>query len=278
MTDHLIETRTDGIATLTMNRPKARNAMSGEMMAALSEALPRLAADQSVRVVVLTGAGGAFCAGGDVKGFASEASSAKASGSASAGKSEGGGFNLEQRVQGLRTGMELSRWLHEMPKPTLAVIPGPAAGAGLSLALACDLRIAADTAKLTTAFSKVGLSGDYGGSYFLPYLVGAAKARELYFTADVISGQQAFEMGLVNKVAPADQLESEAQAFATHLAGLPTIAVGYMKKNLNAAQHGSLSDVMDLEAMHMIRTFMTEDHKGAAQAFVEKRAPQFEGR
>ena len=278
MTDHLIETKTDGIATLTMNRPKARNAMSGEMMAALSEALPRLAADQSVRVVVLTGAGGAFCAGGDVKGFASQASSAKGSGSASDGKSEDGGFNLEQRVLGLRTGMELSRWLHEMPKPTLAVIPGPAAGAGLSLALACDLRIAADTAKLTTAFSKVGLSGDYGGSYFLPYLVGAAKARELYFTADVISGQQAFEMGLVNKVAPADQLESEAQAFATHLAGLPTIAVGYMKKNLNAAQHGSLSDVMDLEAMHMIRTFMTEDHKGAAQAFVEKRAPQFEGR
>jgi 2-(1,2-epoxy-1,2-dihydrophenyl)acetyl-CoA isomerase len=269
MTEHLIETQADGIATLTMNRPEARNAMSGEMMAALTEALPRLAADQSVRVVVLTGAGGAFCAGGDVKGFASEASS---------GSSSGGGFNLEQRVQGLRTGMELSRWLHEMPKPTLAVIPGPAAGAGLSLALACDLRIAADTAKLTTAFSKVGLSGDYGGSYFLPYLVGAAKARELYFTAEVISGQQAFEFGLVNKVAPADLLESEAQAFATHLAGLPTVALGYMKKNLNAAQHGSLSDVMDLEAMHMIRTFMTEDHKGAAQAFVEKRAPEFKGR
>jgi 2-(1,2-epoxy-1,2-dihydrophenyl)acetyl-CoA isomerase len=273
MTEHLIETQADGIATLTMNRPEARNAMSGEMMGALTEALPRLAADQSVRVVVLTGAGGAFCAGGDVKGFASEASS----GSSSAGSS-GGGFNLEQRVQGLRTGMELSRWLHEMPKPTLAVIPGPAAGAGLSLALACDLRIAADTAKLTTAFSKVGLSGDYGGSYFLPYLVGAAKARELYFTADVLSGQQAFEIGLVNKVASVDHLASEAQAFATHLAGLPTVAVGYMKKNLNAAQHGSLSDVMDLEAMHMIRTFMTEDHKGAALAFVEKRAPAFEGR
>ncbi|TDJ22508.1 MAG: enoyl-CoA hydratase [Gammaproteobacteria bacterium] len=274
MTDHLIETQADGIATLTMNRPEVRNAMSGEMMAALTEALPRLAADQAIRVVVLTGAGGAFCAGGDVKGFASDASSGSGAGNGSGG----GGFNLEQRVQGLRTSMELSRWLHEMPKPTLAVIPGAAAGAGLSLALACDLRIAADTAKLTTAFSKVGLSGDYGGSYFLPYLVGAAKARELYFTADVISGQQAFDMGLVNKVAPADHLESEAQAFATHLAGLPTVAIGYMKKNLNAAQHGSLSDVMDLEAMHMIRTFMTEDHKGAAQAFVEKRAPQFEGR
>ena len=154
MTDHLLEKIQDGVATLTMNRPQARNAMSGEMMAAMNEALPRLAADREVRCVVLTGAGGAFCAGGDVKGFASDASSAKPSGG-------GGGFDLEGRSHGLRAGMELSRLLHEMPKPTLAAIPGPAAGAGFSLALACDLRIALDTAKLTTAFSKVGLSGDY---------------------------------------------------------------------------------------------------------------------
>jgi 2-(1,2-epoxy-1,2-dihydrophenyl)acetyl-CoA isomerase len=215
---------------------------------------------------VLTGAGGAFCAGGDVKGFA-------------AGATGGGGeFNMEQRVQGLRSGMELSRWLHEMPKPTLAVIPGPAAGAGLSLALACDLRIAVDTAKFTTAFSKIGLSGDYGGSYFLPYLVGAAKARELYFTADIVSAQEALSIGLVNKVIPAVSFEAEAAAYAQRLANLPTVALGYMKKNLNAAQHGSLHDVLDLEAMHMIRTFMTDDHKGAARAFVEKRPPEFKGR
>ncbi len=106
-------------------------------------------------------------------------------------------------MHGLRTGMELSRWLHEMPKPTLAVIPGPAAGAGLSLALACDLRVSIDTAKFTTAFSKIGLAGDYGGSYFLPHLVGAAKARELYFTADVVSAQEALRIGLVNHVFPA---------------------------------------------------------------------------
>ena len=163
MTD-LIETLENGIATLTMNRPEARNAMSGEMMAAMTEALPRLAADREVRCVVLTGAGGAFCAGGDVKGFASEAS-----GSGAAKPSRG--FDLEGRAHGLRQGMELSRILHEMPKPTLAAIPGPAAGAGFSLALACDLRIALDTAKLTTAFSKVGLSGDYGGpSDFLVHL------------------------------------------------------------------------------------------------------------
>ena len=174
--------------------------------------------------------------------------------------------------------MELSRTLHEMPNPTLAVIAGAAAGAGLSLALACDLRFALDTAKITTAFSKIGASGDYGGSYFLPYLVGAAKARELYFTADIISGQQAYEMGLVNKVASADTFEEETKAYALYLAGLPTVAIGFMKKNLNAAQQGSLSDVFDLEALHMPRSMMTEDHKAAAKAFVNKQPPVFEGR
>ncbi len=271
MTDHLIETHDNGVATLTMNRPEARNAMSGEMMAAMTEALPRLASDRNVRCVVLTGAGGAFCAGGDVKGFASEASS-------SGGDAKPRGFDLEGRSHGLRQGMELSRILHEMPKPTLAAIPGPAAGAGFSLALACDLRIALDTAKLTTAFSKVGLSGDYGGSFFLPYIVGQAKARELYFTASVLSGADALEIGLVNRVANADDFEAQTQAFAQELGSLPTVAVGYMKKNLNAAYGGSLSDTFDREALHMVRCFMTDDHKGAAVAFVEKKAPVFNGR
>lgn len=269
MSDDLIETFENGVCTLTMNRPKARNAMSGPMMAALNEAVPRAAADPKVRVLVLTGAGGAFCAGGDVKGFAADTGSEA---------SDNEPVTLEQSVQGLRSGMEISRLLHEMPKPTLAIIPGAAAGAGLSLALACDLRFALDTAKITTAFSKIGASGDYGGSYFLPYLVGAAKARELYFTAEVISGQQAFEMGLVNKVAGIESFEAEAKAYAEYLAGLPTTAIGYMKKNLNAAQHGSLSDVFDLEAMHMMRCFMTEDHKVAVKAFVNKQSPVFKGR
>ena len=269
MTEQLIETVADGIATLTMNRPQARNALTGEMQAALSEAIPRLAVDPAVRVVVLTGAGGAFCAGGDVKGFA-------AAGRGPAGG--GGGFNMEQRVQGLRAAMEVCRWLHEMPKPTLAVIPGPAAGAGLSLALACDARIAADDAKLTTAFSKVGLAGDYGGSFFLSHLVGGAKARELYFTADVILGAQAAALGIVNKAVPGDRLEAEAADYARYLAGLPTVAIGYMKRNLNAAEHATLAEVLDLEAMNMVRTFMTEDHKAAAVAFVDKVKPVFHGR
>ncbi|MBT3463306.1 MAG: enoyl-CoA hydratase [Gammaproteobacteria bacterium] len=267
MSDHLIETLDAGVCTLTMNRPQARNAMSGSMMAALNEAIPRVAADPAVRCVVLTGAGGAFCSGGDVKGFASD----NAGGSGTIP-------SLEERVHNLRQGMELSRWLHEMPKPTLAIIPGAAAGAGLSMALACDLRFSLDTAKITTAFSKIGASGDYGGSYFLPYLVGAAKARELYFTADVISGAEAFAMGLVSKVASADVFDAESKAYAQMLANLPTVAVGYMKKNLNTAQNGTLADVFDREAMHMMRCFMTEDHKAAAKAFVEKKPPVFYGR
>ena len=270
MSDDLIETLENGVCTLTMNRPETRNAMSGPMMVALNEAVRRVALDGDVRAVVLTGAGGAFCAGGDVKGFAADA--------AASGDNKGPSSTIDDRINGLRSGMELSRLFHEMAKPTLAIIPGPAAGAGLSLALACDLRFALDTAKITTAFSKIGASGDYGGSYFLPYLVGAAKARELYFTADVITGQQAYEMGLVSKVASADTFEAESRAYAEYLASLPTTAIGYMKKNLNMAQHGALSDVLYLEATHMVRSMMTEDHKLAAQAFVNKELPAFKGR
>ena len=266
MTDQLIETFEDGIATLTMNRPAARNALTGEMLAALSAAAPRLALDPQVRVVVITGAGGAFCAGGDVKGFVADKAPT------------GEGPTFDQRVNGLRNGMDFSRWLHEMPKPTLAVIPGAAAGAGLSIALACDFRIASEDAKMTTAFSKIGASGDYGGSYFLSKLVGSAKARELYFTADVISGAEAARLGVVSRAVPAADLAREAAALARRLADLPTVAIGYMKKNLALAGHGSLSEVMDAEAIHMVRTMMTDDHKAASLAFVEKRPPRWRDR
>jgi 2-(1,2-epoxy-1,2-dihydrophenyl)acetyl-CoA isomerase len=270
MTDQLIERIEDGVATLTLNRPEARNALTEEMQAAFQEAIPRLAGDRKVRVVVITGAGRAFCAGGDVKGFAA-AASANHGGDAER-------FSLEERAHSLRRSSDVVRWLHEMPKPTLAVIPGAAAGAGLSIALACDLRIAAEDAKLTTAFSKVGLAGDYGGSYFLTQLVGAAKARELYFTADVITGKEALALGIVNKAVPANELDAVAHDYAHYLAGLPTLAIGYMKKNLNAAQTGTLSQVLDVEATHMVRTMMTEDHKAASAAFVAKERPVFHAR
>jgi len=266
MTQELLETVEGGIATLTMNRPEARNALTLEMMDALLEALARLSADPDVRMVVLTGAGRAFCAGGDVKGFA---------------RNVAGGDDLpsfDNKVTTLRARMEVSRWLHEMPKPTLAVIPGPAAGAGFAMALACDMRIAAADAKLTTAFSRIGLSGDFGGSYFLSKLVGPAKAREMYFTAEVLRGDQAHALGLVNRCVPLADLPQAARAYAQELAALPTVAIGYMKRNLNAAGRQSLSEVMDTEAVHLVRTFDTDDHKNAALAFVDKREPQFQGR
>jgi 2-(1,2-epoxy-1,2-dihydrophenyl)acetyl-CoA isomerase len=269
MNTELLESFEAGIATLTLNRPEARNALTRPMLAALAEALSRLAADPAVRLVVLTGAGAAFCSGGDVKGFAQAATGSPTFAAT---------LTFDQKVTDLRARMDISRWLHEMPKPTLAVIPGPAAGAGLSLALACDLRIAADDAKLTTAFSKIGLSGDFGGSYFLTHLVGKAKARELYFTGQVVRGDEGQRMGLVNRAVPAAELGAAAAAWAAELAALPTIALGYMKRNLNLSLRAPLSDVLDAEAIHMIRTFETEDHKGAAAAFVAKMPPRFEGR
>ena len=148
----------------------------------------------------------------------------------------------------------------------------------MSQARASDMRIASEDAKLTTAFSKIGLSGDFGGSYFLNHLVGAAKAREMYFTGQVVSGAEAQRIGLVHRAVPAERLQQAARAWAAELAALPTIAIGYMKRNLNVGMRGSLSDVLDTEAIHMIRTFETDDHKAAAAAFVEKRAPRFEGR
>lgn len=259
----LLEEVVDGVATLTLNRPDSLNALSGEMMAGLLEALPRLGADNAVGCVVLRGAGRAFCAGGDVKSMA-----------------EGREFQgeMEERVQSLRDNMEISRLLHEIPKPTVAAVGGPAAGAGLSMALACDMRIAADDARFITAFARVGYSGDFGGSWFLTQLVGTAKARELYYTSDPVDAEAALALGIANKVVARGDLETETQAFAKKIATGPTVAFRYMKRNLNAAESRPLSECLDLEAFGHTRTGMTEDHQEAAQAFVDKRTPVFKGR
>ncbi len=264
MSADLLEQVKDGVAVLTLNRPDRLNAMSRPMLDALLEALPRLAEDPAVGVVVLTGAGRGFCAGGDVKAMAEG--------------NELGGQTMEDRAQALRSRMETSRWLHEMPKPTIAMMRGPAAGAGLSLAMACDMRIASDTVKLGTAFARVGYSGDFGGSYYLTQLVGTAKARELYFTADLLDAQQALGLGLVNRVVADARLEEETMALASRLARGPRVAFRYMKRNMNAAESASLKEMLDLEAWNHTRTGMTEDHREAARAFVEKREPQFKGR
>jgi 2-(1,2-epoxy-1,2-dihydrophenyl)acetyl-CoA isomerase len=264
MTQDLLEVVKDGVATLTMNRPERLNAMSAPMLDAMISALPRLAEDPGVGVVVLTGAGRGFCAGGDVKAMVEG--------------TESEGTTLEEKAYALRSRMEVSRWLHEMPKPTIAMVRGAAAGAGLSLALACDLRVASENAKLGTAFARVGYSGDFGGSYYLTQLVGTAKARELYYTAALLDAQEALALGMLNRVVPDDRLEAETMALAARLAEGPRVALRYMKRNMNAAESGTLKDLLDLEAWHHSRTGMTEDHREAARAFVDKREPTFRGR
>jgi len=264
MANVLLESLADGVATLTMNRPESLNALSEEMLEGFLEALPRLASDSNVGSVIVTGAGKAFCAGGDVK--------------AMAAGTEFKDETLEAKAQALSSSMDVSRWLHQMPKPTIAMVPGAAAGAGLSIALSCDIRVAGESAKFTTAFGRVGYSGDFGGSYFLTRLVGTAKARELYFTSTVLKAHEASELGVVNRVVSDNNLLGETMKLATQMANGPRIALAYMKKNLNAAETGKLSDVFELEAWHHTRCGMTEDHKEAAQAFVDKRQPTFKGR
>jgi 2-(1,2-epoxy-1,2-dihydrophenyl)acetyl-CoA isomerase len=267
-TDDLLAGVTDGVATLTMNRPERRNAMSGAMNQALARVLADVEVADDVGCVVLTGAGGAFCAGGDVKGMAS-------------GGDGGGGAptTYDAGVHRQRLNQRaISQRLHEMPKPTIAAIPGAAAGAGFSLALACDLRYAVPGAILTTAFAKVGFAGDYGGTWFLTRLVGSGKARELYYFSDKLSAEDAERLGIVNAILPAETFADDVAAKARQLAAGPTVAYRYMKENLNRAVHGELGECLDMEAAHHIRTGQTDDHREAAKAFVEKRPPTFTGR
>jgi 2-(1,2-epoxy-1,2-dihydrophenyl)acetyl-CoA isomerase len=183
----------------------------------------------------------------------------------------------EARMATLRSRMEVSRLLHEMPKPVVAQLDGAAAGAGLSIALSCDLRVAGESAKITTAFAKVGLSGDFGGTYFLTHLVGSAKARELYLTSPVLTAREALAFGMVTRVVPDAEVDAVAHELAMSLAQGPTVTLGYIKKNINNAEHLSLEACFDAEAMHHSRCSETADHKEAASAFVEKRKPSFAG-
>ena len=256
----------DGVAVITMNRPERRNALSAAMLAALADTLASCETNADVGAVVLTGAGVAFCAGGDVKGMAEAQDSREPE-------------PIDARIHRQRLSQRATAGrLYEMPKPTIAALPGAAAGAGLSLALACDLRIAAEGAVMTTAFAKVGFSGDYGGTYFLSRLVGTAKARELYFLSDKVEMSEALALGLVNRIVPANDLTPATMELAKRLAHGPRVAYRYMKENLNRAAEGSLGDCLDLEATHHIHCALTQDHREAAKAFVEKRTPQFVGR
>jgi 2-(1,2-epoxy-1,2-dihydrophenyl)acetyl-CoA isomerase len=266
-TEDLLADVDDGVAVLTMNRPDRRNAMSDAMMTAMERVLRDVEVDDAVGCVVLTGAGGAFCAGGDVKAMAERPAPA------------GQGQTLDATIHAQRLRQRAtSGRLWQMPKPTIAAIGGPAAGAGLSLALACDLRYAVEGAVLTTAFARVAYSGDYGGTWFLTRLVGSAKARELYYFSERVPAADAVRLGIVNAVFPAADFEGEVMQRAQRLAQGPLLAYRYMKENLNRAVAGELGECMDVEATHHIHTGLTQDHRDAAQAFVERREPRFTGR
>ncbi len=276
MADRIFDTGTDdlqtevtgGVMTITLNRPDRRNAMSSGMLDGLVASLADAENASDVGAVVLTGAGGAFCAGGDVKGMAE-----------AGGEGGNSPVQYDARVHLQRRNQrDTAGKLFELPKPTIAALPGAAAGAGLSLALACDLRYAADNAVMTTAFARVGFSGDYGGTWFMSRLIGSAKARELYYLSDRVDMTEAERLGLVNGVFAAGSLMDEVNAIATRLAQGPAIAYRYMKENLNRAIHGEMGECLDMEAAHHIHCGQTEDHREAAQAFVDKREPVFRGR
>jgi 2-(1,2-epoxy-1,2-dihydrophenyl)acetyl-CoA isomerase len=276
--NHDLDTRTpdllaslrDGVLTLTLNRPDARNAMNTAMWHALADQLQAAERNAEVKCIVLTGAGAAFCSGGDMKSASAEAQ-AQAAGQAPLG--------VDERVQLVRFFQRATAGkLAEMLKPTIAALPGAAAGAGLSLALACDLRIMARTAVMKTAFATVGMAGDFGGSYFLTQLVGTAKARELYMLSEKLDAETALALGLTNWVCDSQELAAKTQDIARRLAQGPTVALRAMKENLNRALHAGMHECLDMEATHHVHSALTDDHREAVQAFVGKRQPSFVGR
>jgi 2-(1,2-epoxy-1,2-dihydrophenyl)acetyl-CoA isomerase len=257
-----------GVATITLNRPERLNTMGDDLPERALEAFERAASDDAVRVVVLTGAGRGFCAGGDL-----EAMSKRQGGAAS-----GGGATFQSQVAWLRRNMRSSQLLHEMPKVTIAAINGACAGAGLSWACACDLRYAAAGAKFNVAFRNAGLSGDFGGTWTLPRIVGPAKARELYLLSPRFDATEAERIGFVSKVFPDTELMTRVREITDDLAAAAPIALANMKRNLNDSLRLSFSEALDREAERHVAGTRTADHLEAATAFLQKRKPVFTGK
>ena len=252
------------VALITLNRPEARNALSDRLTPALRRMIKQCGDDPKVGALLITGAGNAFCAGGDVKGMGSNAAKAETT--------------FEQRVAELRVKQRtLTRALVAVRKPTIAALPGPAAGAGLALALACDIRIAAESAIMATGYIRIGLTGDYGIAWLLTRLVGTSRARELMFLSERIDARRCETLGLVNRVVPDVELAEAAFVLAKSLADGPSIALAYMKDNLDHAVTSDFLQSMDQEADHMVRAARTTDHKEAVRAFINKRKPEFIG-
>ncbi len=260
-TDELLCTIESRVAVITLNKPHKKNALGDILTPALRQVLPVVEADDRVGAVMITGAGDAFCSGGDVSGMG---------GGGSAPRSE------QERVDELTAKQEtLTLKLHELQKVTIAALPGAAAGAGLSIALACDLRVASSRAFITTAFKNVGLSGDYGSSWFLPRLIGLAKAKELFYTADRVGADEGLRLGIFNAVFPEDTFRDDAFAYAQTIANGPTATLGLMKKNLHAGMDQTLAASLRLEAEHLISAIGADEASEAIRAFMEKRQPRF---
>jgi enoyl-CoA hydratase/carnithine racemase len=256
----------DRVAIITLNRPEARNALSDRLTPALRTMIRTCGENPEVGALLITGAGTAFCAGGDVKGMGANRDPKKLA------------MSYDEKVADLQERQRLlTGALIAVRKPTIAALPGAAAGAGLAIAMACDLRIAAESAFVSTGYLKVGLSGDYGIAWLLTRLVGTSRARELMFTSDKVDAARCAAIGLVNHVVPDAKLQDEAFALARSMAEGPTIALRYMKDNLDEALLFDFATARDHEAERLIRTSMTADHREAVQAFIEKRKPEFKG-
>jgi 2-(1,2-epoxy-1,2-dihydrophenyl)acetyl-CoA isomerase len=272
----LYEVRDDGVCWITLNRPDSLNAMNGELIEQMGESIMRAMQDRQVRVVVITGAGRGFSSGGDLRGQA--AGRAAAAGHTAGTPRAPLAADFEDGVASLHAWqMPVSYALHTMGKPAIAAVNGPAAGAGMSVALACDLRVASDRARFTTAFRNVGLSGDFGGTYFLTRLAGEGVARELYFTGAVIDAAEALRLGIVNRVVPHDDLERETMELARQIADGPIGAYARMKRNFLIAAKGDLGLSLQEEALNMRLSGASQEAWDAGRAFVEKRKPDFLG-
>jgi 2-(1,2-epoxy-1,2-dihydrophenyl)acetyl-CoA isomerase len=263
MANDLLVELSERVLTLTLNRPNKLNALSTDMILSAIDQLRRAVTDPDVGAVVVTGAGRGFCAGGDVSAM---------------GGSAGGDLGFEQRVDRQNAIHELSELLWEMPKVTLAAVNGAAAGAGLGLALSCDLCIASERARFGTAFAKVGLGGDFGATWQLTRKVGAAKAKELFFLPELLNAEQAAALGLVNRVLPEANFLTEATAIARRIAHGPLVSYRYMKQNINHAMSSDFSSSLQREAVSQLRCGQTQDHREGVAAFLEKREPRFSGR
>ncbi len=261
-TDDVIVEIADRLAVVTLNRPDKLNALSDAMIDATVACLRRCATDPDVGAVLLTGAGRGFCAGGDV----------------GAMRGAGERATFEAYVDRQHEMHELAWLLATIPKVTIAAVNGPAAGAGLGIALSCDLTFASDRARFGTAFARVGFGGDFGTTWQLTRRVGPAKAKELFFLAEMVDAAEALRLGLVNRVFPHDTMLAEVRAVADRIAHGPLVSYRYMKQNVDFALTSDFRTMLDREAVTHLRCGQTEDHREGVAAFLEKRAPRFRGR